>query len=114
MEAAEAGELGILEARNGPEQADLLGIFQFGLEADHVPERAERIVLAKLDHGIRPAAGHRIVEADRFHRAVEERGDPSLRHHPHRHTAPAQGRVLPTLPGSGLLTVAPPLWKSQK
>src|SRR3546814_7241314 len=87
MEAAEAGELGILEARNGPEQADLLGIFQFGLEADHVPERAERIVLAELDDGIRPAAGLRIVEADRFHRAVAERVHPAFRHHLARHAA---------------------------
>jgi hypothetical protein len=47
----------------------LLGMLQLGLEADHVPQRAERIVLAQLDDGIGPAAGARIVEADRLHRA---------------------------------------------
>jgi hypothetical protein len=36
---------------------DLLAVLQLGLEADHVPQRAQRIVLAQLHHGI----GHRPV-----------------------------------------------------
>jgi hypothetical protein len=44
----------------------LFAMLQLGLEADHVPQRAERIVLAQLDAGIGPASGARIVEADAF------------------------------------------------
>ena len=64
VDAAEPRELGIFEAGDGAEDADLLAMLQLGLEADHVPQGAERIVLAQLDDGIGPAAGARIVEAD--------------------------------------------------
>ena len=33
---------------------DLLAVLQLGLEADHVPQRAQRIVLAQLHHRIGP------------------------------------------------------------
>ena len=57
VQPAQPRELGLLEAGDGAEQADLLGMLQLGLEADHVPQRAERIVLAQLDHRVGPAPG---------------------------------------------------------
>ena len=45
MQAAEPRELSILEPRDHAENAHLLAVLQLRLEADHVPERAERIVL---------------------------------------------------------------------
>src|SRR6185436_16986021 len=48
MQAAEPGEFGVLEARNGAEHALLRAIVQLGLEADDVVERAELVVLAQL------------------------------------------------------------------
>jgi hypothetical protein len=42
--------------------------FSFRLEADHVPQGAERIVLAELHDGIGPAPVLGIVEPDRLHR----------------------------------------------
>ena len=74
MQAAEPGEFGVLQARDGAEDAHLLGMLQLGLEADHVVERAQRIVLAQLDDGIglhRRVVG--IGEADRLHRPVAQR-----------------------------------------
>ena len=41
-------------------------MLQLGLEADHVPQGAERIVLAQLDDGIGPAAGARIEDVTQF------------------------------------------------
>ena len=52
MQAAEPGELGLLQPRNGAEDAHLLGMFQLGLEADHVEQRAELVVLAQLHDGV--------------------------------------------------------------
>src|SRR3546814_4323115 len=54
MQAAEARELGVFQAGNGAEDAGLLAVLQLGLEADDVVERAERIVLAELHHGVGP------------------------------------------------------------
>ena len=84
--------------------ADLLGMLQLGLEADHVPQRAERIVLAQLDDRIGPAPGARIVEPDRLHRAEAQRVDAALGHHLDRHAAVEIGDVLPFLE-LGLLAV---------
>src|SRR3546814_14026220 len=55
VEAAQPRELGLLQAGDGAEQADLFGMLELGLEADHVPQRAERIVLTELDNGPGPA-----------------------------------------------------------
>jgi hypothetical protein len=52
MQAAEPGELGVLQPGNGAEHAHLLAVLQLGLEADHVVERAELVVLAQLHDGI--------------------------------------------------------------
>ena len=48
--------------------ARLLAVLQLGLEADDVPQRAERIVLAQLHDRVRPPAGARVAQADRLHR----------------------------------------------
>jgi hypothetical protein len=56
VDAAEAGELShLLKAGDGAEDVGLRAVFQLGLEADHVPQRAERIVLAQLDDGVAPS-----------------------------------------------------------
>ena len=52
MDAAEPREFGALEAGNHAEDAGLFAIFQLGLEADHVEERAERVVLPQLHDGV--------------------------------------------------------------
>ena len=57
MKPAEPRELGVLEAGDGAEDAHLLGMPQLRLKADDVVERAERIVLAQLHHGVGAAAG---------------------------------------------------------
>ena len=54
MEPAETRELCLLESRDHAEHAHLFAMFELGLEADHVPQRAERIVLTELHHGVRP------------------------------------------------------------
>ena len=107
VQPAQPRELGILQARDGAEQADLLGMLQLGLEADDVPQRAAGIVLAQLDDGIGPAAGARIVEADRLHRAEAQRVDAALGHHLDRHAAFEIGDVLP-FAELGLLAVEQP------
>src|SRR3546814_15699886 len=84
-------------------------MLELGLEADHVPQRAERIVLTELDNGPGPAAGARIVESDTLHRAKAQRFDPALGHHLDRHAALEIGRVgLPILE-RGLFSLAQPL-----
>ncbi len=74
VQPAEPGELGALQAGDGAEQADLLAVLQLGLEADHVVERAQRVVLAQLHHGV--GLHLRVMgvgEAARLHRPVAER-----------------------------------------
>src|SRR5262249_59582713 len=46
MKAAETRELGPLETRDGAEDARLLAVLELGLEAHHVEQGAEPIVLA--------------------------------------------------------------------
>ena len=52
MQPAEACELGLFQARNGAEDSDLLAVLELGLEADHVEQGAEPVVLAQLDDGV--------------------------------------------------------------
>src|SRR6185295_14390251 len=52
MEPAKAGKLRLGEARDQAEGAHLLAVLELGLEADHVPQGAERIVLSQLHDGI--------------------------------------------------------------
>ena len=99
MQAAEPGELGVLEPGNGAEDALLRAVLQLGLEADHVVERAELVVLAQLHDGV--GLYRRIVrigEADRLHRPVAQRLAAALGHHLDRQAAVEIGRVgLPFL-----------------
>ena len=93
MNAAEPRELGVLQPRNGAEDAHLLGVLQLGLEAHHVEQRAELVVLAKLHD--RVGLHRRIVrigEAERLHRPVAQRFRPALRHHLDRQAAVEIGR----------------------
>ena len=52
MQAAEPGEFRAFEPGDGAEDADLLRVLQLGLEADHVEQRAELVVLAQLHDGV--------------------------------------------------------------
>ena len=82
MQPAEPGELRILQPGNHPQHPRLVAVFQLGLEAHHVEERAERIVLPELHDGM--GFHQRIVgvgQADRLHRAVAQRLAAALRHH---------------------------------
>ena len=94
VDAAEPGEARLLQPRNRPEDFGLGAVLQLGLEADHVEQGAERIVLAQLDDGMGAAAGARVGQADRFHRA-EAQGLPAARRHDlDRQAAFEIGRVL--------------------
>ena len=59
MQPAEPRELGLGERRNGAEDAHLLAMLQLGLEADHVEQRAELVVLAQLHHRVGLFRGRR-------------------------------------------------------
>ncbi len=75
-------------------------MLQLRLEADHVPQRAKRVVLAKLDDRVRPAAGPRIIEANGLHRTEAQRVAAAVRHHLDRQAAIEVGRrSLPLLEG---------------
>ena len=95
VQAAQPRELRLLQAGDHAEDPRLLGVAQLGLEADEVVERAERVVLTKLDH--RVGAAFRLVrvgQADRLHRAVAQRVHPALRHHLDGQAAFEVGRAL--------------------
>src|SRR5688572_28457459 len=49
MQAAEAGKLRAFQPGDGAKDAGLLAMSELGLEADHVPQGAKCVVLAKLD-----------------------------------------------------------------
>ncbi len=72
MQSAKARELRILQPGYGAEDAHLFGMFQFGLEADHVPQRAEAVVLAQLHHGMGALAAARILQPHRLHGAESQ------------------------------------------
>ena len=93
VQAAEPGEFRILQAGNGAEDAHLLAVFQFGLETDHVEQRAEFVVLAQLHDCVGLDAGAaRIGQAERLHRAVAQRLAAALGHHLDRQAAVEIGR----------------------
>ena len=71
----------------------LLAVLQLGLEADHVEQRAERVVLAQLDDGVGLLAGPvRVRQPDRLHRPVPQRLAAALGHHLDRQAAVEIGR----------------------
>jgi hypothetical protein len=98
VQAAEAGELGVLQARDHAEGLGLGAVLQLGLEADHVEQGAQRIVLTQLDDGVgldlRVA---RIGQADGLHRAVAQGLAAALGHHLDGQAAVEIGDVLPVL-----------------
>ena len=99
MQAAEAGEFGGLQAGDGGEQALLFAVGHLGLEADHVVERAQGIVLAQLDDGgglVLRVMG--VGQADRLHRPIRQCLAAPFGHHLDRQAAFEVGRVrLPLL-----------------
>ena len=52
VKPAEPRELGLLQTGNGAEDPSLLAVLELGLEAYHVEQRAEPVVLTQLDDGI--------------------------------------------------------------
>jgi len=88
MDAAEACELGLLQSRNHPEHTHLLGVLHLGLEAHDVEQRAEPVVLAELNDGMRlPLRMARIGEPDRLHRPEAQGVAAARRHHLDRQAA---------------------------
>ena len=79
------------------EDAHLFGVLHLGLKADHVPQRAERIVLPQLHDGEGAAAGLRVGQADGLHRAEARRVAAAFDHHLDGHAAIEIGDVLPLL-----------------
>src|SRR3546814_20242818 len=63
VKPAQPRELGLLQPRNGPENPHLLGMFELGLEADDVPQRAERIILPELDEIGRASCRERVCQS---------------------------------------------------
>ncbi len=87
MDHSEPHELGLFESGHEPQDARLLAPLELRLEADQAVVIAREVVLAQLHGGVRLAAGARIDEADRLHRAEPQRVDPSMRHHFDRQAA---------------------------
>ena len=76
----------------------LLAVLELGLEADHVVERAEPIVLAQLHDRIGLVLrGMRIGESERLHRPVPQRLAAALGHHLDRQAAVEIGGCLPVV-----------------
>ena len=101
MHHAEADELRVLEARNHRQHARLLAPLQLRLEADEAEVIAGEVVLPQLHDGVRRAAGARIDEADRLHRAEAQRVAPAMRHHLDRQAALEELLLVEVVDGRG-------------
>ena len=98
MQAAETGELGVLQAGDHAEDLGLGPVLQLGLEPDHVEQCAQRIVLTQLDDGVGLDHGvARIGQADGLHRAVAQGLAAALGHDLDGQAAVEIGDVLPRL-----------------
>jgi hypothetical protein len=76
----------------------LRAVLHLGLEADHVVERAELVVLAQLHDGV--GLHVRLVgvgQSHRLHRPVAQRFAAALGHHLDRQAAVEIGRAFPLL-----------------
>src|SRR5205085_10283787 len=105
LQSSEPDEYGMLEPRNGAEDALLRTVFQFGLETDHIVERAELVVLAKLHDGVGFCQRiMRVGEPYRLHWPVTQRLAAALGHDLDRQAAVEIGRVGFPLLEVGLLT----------
>ena len=106
MHAAEAGELGRLQAGNPAENANLLGMLELGLEPDQVVERAQRVVLAQLDHRMGLLRRFvRIGQPDRFQRPIGQGSRPrpaitSIGRQPSKYGVPSQSLGMCVSPAS--------------
>ena len=80
MDAAEAQELRVAQARNHREDALLLGNAEPRLEADEVPHPARAVLAPQLHHRMRLPAGSRIGKAHRLHRTEARRLPAPPRH----------------------------------
>ncbi len=87
MDAPEAEVLRLLESRDHAEHPLLLGDPEPGLEAHQVPHLPRPVLAAKLYHRVRLAAGARVGQPDRLHRAEPERLAAAPRHLLHRQAA---------------------------
>ena len=94
MDAAQPREPRVFQRRDHAKDARLLAVFELGLEPDHVPQRAQRVVLAELHHGIRTPPGLWIAQAHGLHRSEAQSVDPARRHHLDRQAAFEVGRRL--------------------
>ena len=81
VKAAQARELRVSEPRDHAKHAHLLRVLKLGLEAHHVPERAERVVLPKLHHGVGPPPRAGITETHGLHGPETQSLAASFRHH---------------------------------
>ena len=70
----------LLEPGDHPEHPLLLRDPEPGLEADQVPHLPGAVLPAELHHRVRLAAGARIGQAHRLHRAEAQRLAPAARH----------------------------------
>ena len=93
VQPAEPRKLGVLEPGNGAEDADLFAVAELGLEAHHVEQCAELVVLAQLHHRVRLALRPpRVGEAERLHWPVAQCFAPALGHDFDRQAAVEIGR----------------------
>ena len=79
MDHAEAHELGLLEPGNQLQHARLLAPLHLRLESHQAEVIAGEVVLPELHDRVGLAAGARIGEADRLHRAEPQRVDAARR-----------------------------------
>ena len=87
-------ELGGFQAGDEAQDPLLLAPAQIGLKADHVVQGRGAVVLAKLDHGVGPAAGARVDEAHRLEGAKGQRLLPPSRQLFHGQTGFEKAGVL--------------------
>src|SRR5437763_13134471 len=93
MQTAQAGELGLFQPWNGTKDARLLAMPELRLEADHIEQRAESIVLAQLNDRISLRTREvRVCHSERLHWTVAQRFATALRHHFDRQASIEIGR----------------------
>src|SRR5436190_13785440 len=93
MQTAQAGELGLFQPWNTAKDARLLAMPEFRLEADHIEQRAESIILAQLNDCISLRTRDvRVCQSERLHGTVAQRFATALRHHLDRQASIEIGR----------------------
>src|SRR5262245_25166109 len=94
VKPAQAGEFRLLHGGNSTEDPDLLAVFKLGLEANHVEQRAEPVVLPELDNCIWLVVWIvRIGKAEWLHGPMPRRFGSALGHHLNWQTAVEIGCV---------------------